>query len=261
MLLQFSHLQGFSSLKHFVSTRNGGVSKAPFDACNMSYAVADNPAEVAQNREIVCQKMGFVTQQLCVPQQTHSATIQVVTEVDKGKGAYDFVSGIPNTDGLVSNQKNITLMVFSADCVMSLFYDTKLQVIGAVHAGWRGTVQKITAKMLESMQQNFGTQAENVLVGIAPAIRACCYEVGEEVAESVVQAFGTEEKYLLKNPISQKYHFDLHYANQKQLIDVGILEKNITTMQICTQCESKTFFSSRAGKGITGRFAAGICLV
>ena len=261
MLLHFSHLQQFPKIKHFISTRNGGVSQAPFDACNMSYAVQDNPNHVALNRKIVCEQINGTTAQLCVPQQSHSANIHVVTQADKGKGSQDFVSGISDTDGLITDEPQITLMVFSADCVMTLFYDTEKQIIGAVHAGWRGTVKKITAKMLTTMQEKFGTNPENVLVGIAPAIRTCCYEVGDEVTQGVFEAFGTTEKYMTKNPITQKLHFDLHYANKQQLIDVGIPNKNITIMEICTFCESKTFFSSRADNGISGRFSAGIMLM
>lgn len=261
MLLEFPNLQTFPNLKHFVTTRKNGVSVSPFGSCNMSYAVNDVAENVTQNRELVCKQMGITVSQLCVPQQTHSDNIHRVSHKDMGKGAKDFTSGIPDTDGLLTQEKGITLMVFSADCVMTLFYDTKLQVIGAVHAGWRGTVQKITAKMVTEMQEHYGSKPENIVVGIAPAIRSCCYEVGEEVTAEVQKAFGTTEKYMFKNSTTQKHHLDLHYANQQQLVEVGVLPNNIHVMEICTFCQQDTFFSSRAGKGISGRFAAGIMLV
>jgi YfiH family protein len=260
MLLKFPNLENHQTISHFVSTRKGGFSKPPFHECNMSYNVGDDAQIVTQNREQVCAAMGIALHQLCVPQQTHSTHIYIVTKNDAGKGATDFHTGIAHTDGLLTHEKNIMLMVFSADCVMTLFYDTKLHVIGAVHAGWRGTVAKITAKMITTMQEVYGSSPENICVGIAPAIGCQVYEVGEEVTQAVITAFGTTDKYMHLHSVTQKYHLDLHYANKQQLLAVGVREPNIQIMDICTFTQSDNFFSSRADKGITGRFSAGIML-
>jgi YfiH family protein len=261
MFVKFQHLSKFTTIKHFVSTRKGGASLAPFEGSNLSYAVKDLPQAVAHNRELLAKSVGFSVSQLCVPQQTHSANIKIVNQQDAGQGAYNYLSGAENTDGLLTASPNLCLMVFSADCVLTLFYDKKQQIIGAVHGGWRGTMQKIAAKTSLLMQQHFDSKPENIVVGIAPAIGVCCYEVGNEVAETFGDAFAQKDNYLKMNKKTGKYHIDLHKATQEQLMtDTGILAQNIETMEICTFCNSHTFFSSRQGKGITGRFGAGIMI-
>jgi copper oxidase (laccase) domain-containing protein len=111
------------------------------------------------------------------------------------------------------------------------------------------------------MVGHFGCDPADILAGIGPSIGPCCYEVGEEVREFVAQSFGTTEGYLVQKSHSSKPHFDLWYANQKQLTDNGVNPSNIESPELCTRCHSNIFFSSRASGGITGRFAAGICIL
>jgi YfiH family protein len=259
-LLHFDIFKPYPQVQTFITTRQGGVSQAPFDSLNLSYAVADTPDNVNANRQRLATHLGISVAQFCIPKQTHSANIHLVTKTDIGKGSSLTGAFIEDTDGLITHEKGACLMVFSADCVLTLLYDTENQVIGAVHGGWRGTVTQIAAKAVAALQTNFGTKPENLRVGIAPAIRACCYEVGEEVTAAFRQNFSYAEQFLYWNSTSNKYHLDLHKATQLQLQAVGVAPENIEVKELCTYCHVATFFSSRHGKGITGRFGAGIFL-
>jgi YfiH family protein len=259
-LIDFEIFKPYSQVQTFITTRQGGVSQTPFDSLNLSYMVADAPENVSVNRQQLATHLGLSVNQFCIPQQTHSATIQLISPTDIGKGSSPSAAVIANTDGLITGEKGACLMVFSADCVLTLMYDPENQVIGATHGGWRGTVERIAAKAVEAMQTQFGTNPAHLRIGVAPAIRACCYEVGEEVTAAFRQNFSYAEQFLRWNPSSNKHHLDLHKATQLQLQELGVAPENIEIKELCTYCHADTFFSSRYGKGITGRFGAGIFL-
>ena len=139
-------------------------------------------------------------------------------------------------------------------------YDPVKLVIGAAHAGWRGTVKKMAANTILKMQEQYGCSPKNICVGIGPSIGPCCYNVGGEVIQEVLQTFGTTEGLINFNNPEFAPILDLWSANKMQLIEVGVSEENIEIAEICTNCHHDDFFSSRHGKGITGRFGAGIMI-
>ena len=138
-------------------------------------------------------------------------------------------------------------MVLAADCVPVLMYDSRMRVIAAVHAGWRGTVGRIAAQTVERMQDEFGCDPRDVIVGIGPSIGPCCFEVGEEVVEAAREGLGN-------------YQLNLWEANRRQLRQVGVEDARIEVAGICTVCHHDQFFSYRGDRGNTGRFGAGIML-
>ncbi len=260
-LLQFQHLNALDAeLFHCISTRQGGISQKPFDTLNMGLHVNDVVESVIQNREILAEAVQIPLEDFCFANQTHGSNIYLATQKDKGKGILDDMDSIRDTDAFITNEKGIFLTILSADCVSILLYDIQNKVIAAIHAGWKGTVNKIAVKTMLEMQGKFGSKPENILVGIGPSISPQQYEVGKEVEEAVLKSFGTLEKYMVFNEATSKYHFDLWYSNQKQLEDIGIPSKNIETARICTFEEEDLLFSSRKGHGKTGRFATGIML-
>ncbi len=261
MILQFKYLSQVSNIRHFVSTRQGGVSAKPYDSLNTGFGTNDLPENVVQNRKMIAEASQIPLENWCVPQQTHSTNILAISKLEKGKGAFSKTNALPDTDGLVSRNSHIALVVQSADCVCSLYYDTENQVIGAAHAGWRGTLALLPQKMIRKMQRDFGSKPENIWVGIAPCISVEVYEVGDEVVAAVDTTFGRREKFLVPNTQTKKYHLDLRYSHIFQLQEVGILEKNIEIMPQCTFKEENLFFSARRDAHQTGRFAAGIILL
>lgn len=257
----FKSLSIFPNIKHFISTREGGVSQEAFEGLNLGLHVLDDTNTVVENRKKLANSLESPLEYFVYANQTHSENVVVLSQKDQGRGTVNYEDAIPNTDALVTNQKNIFLSILTADCVPLLFYDTKKQVIGAVHAGWKGTVKKIGLKTLHKMMDEFGSQPNDILVGIAPHIQVHNYEVGEEVVQAIEEAFETKEKYLFWNEASQRYHLDLSYANKQPLIEAGIPLENIEVSDHCVFDNPDLFYSSRYGKGKTGRFATGIMLL
>lgn len=259
-MLQFEHLSSFPSLVHFVTTRAKGQSQGAYSSLNMGFHTADNPAHVLANRQSLASQVGIPLAHFCVPRQVHGKLVEVVTTADAGKGATGFSDSIPEADGLVTQAKDVCLMVLSADCGTMLFYDPKKEVIGATHAGWRGAVQQIGLATLQLMENTFGTDPKDVLVGYGPCISVAHYEVGDEVVAAVEKAFGNREPFLQWNDATKRYHLDLEVCNLLPLMEGGIPEANFQTLHYCTYHHEDLFFSSRRDQGITGRMGTGIML-
>lgn len=235
---------------HFISTRSGGVSKPPFDTLNISFNVPDEPKNVLYNRNLLAQALGIKLGNMTTAKQVHGNKVAIITKELCGRGAKDHASALDGIDAMVTNCPNICIIVQVADCVPILLFDPSRRVVGVVHAGWRGTVLNIAGKTVKSMIKKFRSNPRNILAGIGPSIGPCCYEVGKEVLDHDVPAEIRDGKS----------YFDLWEANKKQLADEGIPFSNIEVSRICTKCNSDKFFSARAGKGLTGRFGAGIML-
>lgn len=235
------------SVMHFVTTRDNDF--------NLSLSNTSDLQTVLKNRKQLAQAVGINPEDFVFPIQVHGTHIQRVGEEHRGYGALSVGTAIAYTDGLITNVKGICLMTMAADCVSLLFYDPVNSAIGAVHAGWKGTVQRIAAHMVQRMQQEFGTNPQELIVTIGPSAGPCCYEVGSEVIEQVLENF--REKNVVINH-NNKTIFNLWEANRIALIGSGVWDKNIELSEICTLCHSNSYFSAR--KGDAGRFASGILL-
>lgn len=250
-------------ITHAVSTRLGGFSKSPFDSLNLALHVGDEPADVLANRKKFLQSLGFNVADIVTPNQVHGDKIFRVDEKYRGCGCENYADSIPETDALITNTPNLPLMLCFADCVPIFFVDVKNHAIGLAHGGWKGTLKKIAAKTLLKMGDEFGTQAEDCLIGIAPSIGACCYEIGGVVIDKCKAAFPNNYHELLIEH-DEKTFLDLWRANVIQLLEVGVPEENIDVAGECTCCEEKWYFSYRAAqkKGLdrTGRIAALVAL-
>ena len=170
------------------------------------------------------------------------------------------IQRLKSTDAMVTDVPRLCLMVLMADCVPILFFDPRKRVVGAVHAGWRGTVKLATQKTAETLKAKFDCNPTNLLVGIGPSIGPCHYEVGPEVISQVEDTFGSTDGYINDETPDGKGYFNLWEANKRQIIEAGIPPQNIEVAQICTYCNAHLFFSERHQGGRTGRFGAGIML-
>ncbi len=256
----FDNLTQFNNLIHFVSTRQGGISDGNFSSLNIGFHVGDDNFRVLQNRRILADALGTDLLKYTFANQCHSANVAIVNDTGRGKGSLEKDTSLANTDGMVTNVKNICLGVQVADCVPILLYDPKQQVIASLHAGWKGTLRKIVPEAIAKMVQHYDCRAENIFAGLGPSNGPCCYEVGEDVFREAKTALGSVKEIVKPVANSGKYIFDQWEANIRQLKDAGVKEKHIELAGICSQCEHETFFSSRANQGITGRFMGGIML-
>lgn len=257
-LLKFNNLWQIPGLIHFVTTRSGGVSNRPYASLNLGLHTDDNPDHIMANRSLLAVACGISQDKFLYASQVHSGDVKII---DKEAIRNGVLSQSPRTDASITSVPGICLMVMVADCVPLILFDPQERVSAVIHAGWRGTVKHITSNTIRTMVEHFGCNPADIIAGIGPSIGPCCYEVGEDVRSFVEESFGTSEGYLIPGKHASKPHFDLWYANHKQLTDSGVKPENIETSEICTLCNSETFFSSRASGGVTGRFAAGICML
>jgi len=251
-MFRFKNLSKFKEIDHFISDRTGGISPAPYDSLNIGFNTKDAPKNILRNRKILSEMTGIKISSLTTAKQPHSSNVYIVSQFQKGKGGKDYESAISDSDALITQYPDILLLVQVADCVPLLIFDSKKKVIAAVHAGWKGTMLKITEKTLNKMREEFGSNPKDIIAGIGPSIGPCCYEVGNEVIDKA----GDMKRFIDKNN-----KFDLWKANEFQLTSVGVKRSNIEISGICTKDNSNKYFSSRASNGITGRFGAGIMLI
>lgn len=238
----FANLDRFSTVKHFVTCGNSAETDINLRSVG---GVA--------NRQRLARTIGFEIDRLVTGEQTHSLNIAVVT--DAGRGSVDIDSRIPCTDALITNCKGICLMVLTADCVPVLLYDPATHSAAAIHAGWRGTANGIVGLTVKKMADVFGTKPENLMAAIGPCIGACCFEVGDDVAEH----FSRWPNTILRHTNWPKPHIDLVLANRLQLEQVGIPASNIESSGECTKCGTHGLFSHRRNQTL-GRIGTVILL-
>lgn len=174
------------------------------------------------------------------PYQEHTGHVTVLKDVSAPDVA----------DAVVTNRSGVLLGLKVADCVPILLYDPVSRAVGAVHAGWRGTAKEILKSTVKTMEHAFGSDPQNILVAIGPAIRWCCYEVGREVLNAVMGATGDGDYHMEKDG---KLCLDLQSANKYQALSVRIQDINISIIEECTYCYPDRYFSYRHSKGPTGR--------
>lgn len=156
-LYQFSNLKQYPILSHFVTSRTGGFSKGAFASLNTGFHVGDNDWHVLQNRKKLAHSLGVDLGQFTFAAQTHSSNAALIDHTKKGMGSVDCESALANTDALISKTPGICVCIQVADCVPILLYDRENQVVAAIHAGWRGTVRKITQATLKKMMYTYET--------------------------------------------------------------------------------------------------------
>lgn len=235
---------------HGFSTKLGGVSKEPHLAeMNLGKNLGDDPLCVAENYRRMGEAVGFDDKNIVFTNQIHSNIVKYVTEEDIGK-TYD-------CDGFVTDKRSVVLAVRTADCVPILLYTEG--VIGAVHAGWRGTANSIQINAVEEMKK-LGARAEDIKVAIGACIHKCCYEVGEDFCRSLYELIGEEMAKCHIETRQGKVYCDLVSLNTEMLISAGVKKENIIASEACTCCESNLYFSHRATKGKRGVMSAFISL-
>src|SRR4051794_1500543 len=136
-----------------VSSRHGGVSDPPYDSLNLSFAVGDDPAHVAENRRRLAGALGVPLASWVVPRQVHAGTVTVVGAPDRGRGATGPADAVPDCDALVTAEPGVALAIAVADCVPVVVLDRRRGVLGAAHAGWRGTVARVAERTVHTMMQ------------------------------------------------------------------------------------------------------------
>nr|MDD6336252.1 peptidoglycan editing factor PgeF [bacterium] len=229
-------------LRHGVSERMGGISPAPWNSLNVGGSVGDEQARVAANHTRLMQAMGAENLAQHKTHQVHGTIL-----MEAGPANMRGVQPQPEADGLYTDKRGHVLVKHFADCVPVFVYAPKSGLLALVHAGWRGTVADIAGLAAQKLVQ-LGADAGGLYAAIGPSIGPCCFEVGEDCAAHF------EPGVVLRG--AGKPHVDLWQANARFLMQAGVKPGHITLAGLCTACHTDAFFSHRAEKGKTGRFAA-----
>lgn len=234
-----------------IFTRKGGVSPAPWASLNLGGTVGDTRVNVIENRLRLFNTLNRKVESLFDVWQVHGTKI-ICSDAPRPLDAPH-----QEADAILTDQPDITLFMRFADCVPIFLYDPTRKVIGIVHAGWMGTVNKIVSAAIDAMAQHYGSEPVNVMAGIGPSIGPDHYKVGDEVIKQVRQTFRTDANGLLI-AMEDGIHLDLWEANRILLQRSGV--RRIQIAGICTHCHTEDWYSHRAEHGKTGRFGAILAL-
>ena len=237
-------------VRAFSTTRKGGVSTGNYSSFNISHYCNDRLENVQENRNRLSLLLDIPSERIIVPRQVHLTAVQAVTSHTKN-------TDLEGIDAVITNERHLCIGISTADCVPILLYDTKKQAIGAVHAGWRGTVGKIVCKTIQKMQEHYNSFPQDLKAIIGPSISKEAFEVGDEVYDAFATAGFTMSEIAERR---EKWHIDLWAANFKLLVATGVKMENISIANICTYNHYDTFFSARRLGINSGRIYTGILL-
>jgi YfiH family protein len=271
------------------STRIGGGSTAyagdgPGDL-NLGWTKEDADDTIAANRRRFVSAVSVGTPlRLVTLRQVHSPVVRIVEARDAtNESSLQTNDGraVLRGDAVMTDVPGILLGVQTADCIPVLIVDPRQKAVAVFHAGWRGTLARIVERGIGTLRLRYGSRPEDLLAAIGPGIGSCCYAVGEDIRFEFESqfAYGRElfSEVYDSDPVREKYpllfltarapghsnlgpqiHVDLWEANRRQLLDAGLLAKNITVLGECTGCTREAsgrrrYFSHRMEQGFTGR--------
>ncbi len=250
--LKFNQFGVFPELVHAVSPRCFENDQGEIE--EFSFQASDELEKTKGHLKGFLKSVGITNSNIFFVNQVHSDKIFLLDDVDI---TCDDVAKI-SADALLTHIPGKPIGVFTADCIPVLIYDPRLKVIGAIHAGRRGSEQDILFKVVREMGRVYGSCPEELVAGFGPAIGGCCYEVGEDCVEPFKKMF-PDERGWLRPGTSGKYFIDLITVNKMAGEKAGLLPENIFSLDHCTCCSSSNLYSYRR-EGKTGRILTVIML-
>ena len=256
----------------FSTTRRGGMSQGNYAELNINPFCGDDGVFIEMNRSLLALELNVPEAHIFLPQQCHETgcfwvekSFLLMPESRQRR----LLAGV---DALVTQQRGICIGVSTADCIPIILFDQKQRVSAAVHAGWRGTLQRIVQKVIKGMADSFGTRPDDLTAQIGPGISLKNFEVGDEVYDLFVRAELPTNQicYRLPAPCPDggepptvgelKWHIDLPLCNELQLLESGVHAQNIHRSDICTYDRVGDFFSARRLGAECGRIYTGIII-
>ena len=230
---------------HAVLTRHGGFSQDPYATLNFGGTVGDDHLAVLKNHQRTYDILGYDFNSRFDAWQVHGTNIVCANSPRNPNSPH------VKADGILTNNPNLTLFMRFADCVPILLLDPIKKVIGIVHAGWQGTYQMICQAAVEKMTTCYGSKPDTLLAAIGPSICQNCYEVGTDVLDAFIGAFGDRAQPYFSTRNGSLF-LDLWKANREILNLAGV--NHVETAEICTACHNSDWYSHRGENGKTGRF-------
>lgn len=231
---------------HGFTTRLGGVSKGHLAGLNIGMHRGDAPENVVENFRILGDAIGFDPKNAVLTHQIHTDIVRVVTKNDRAGLDHH---AYPACDALITAEKGLALVIFTADCTPILLHDPVTGAVGAAHAGWRGTAMDIAGKTARAMAEAFGCDVKNIRAAIGPNIGPCHFQTDADVPEAMVRAFGDAAREYIRQD-DQKYYVNLKAINALSLRRAGV--EHIDISDACTACRPDRFWSHRLTGGARG---------
>lgn len=244
------------SNKNIIHVKNNGIEYIQFkrlleyqDKIVHAYTIGRDKnyrrSEAKNNYLCLCNAIGADYEKLVYSYQLHTDRVEALENIR------DFEQEKIKVDGLCTNTKGMAISTVNADCILFMFYDPVKNVIGNVHSGWKGTLQRIAIKTVRKMQEKYGCDAKDIICCICPSIRKCHFEVEKDVKDLFEKEFkdiGNLEEAIEETVLNQKWHIDTVLINTIQLKRQGILEENIIDSGLCSVCNKEQIHSFRVQK-------------
>lgn len=244
----------------FSTTRGGGCSSGAYASMNCTPYTGDSPTCVERNQQLLCDRLPQLPQTLVIPYQTHGCTCLDIDETYLSAPQEQKEMMLQGVDALTTCHEGVCICISTADCIPVIIYDYAHHAAAAIHAGWRGTVQRIVSHTLQQMQHRYGTEGRECIACIGPGISLQAFETGDEVYEAFAAAGFPMSQLSYRHPATQKYHLDLPTANLLQLKEFGIPDAHIEQSNLCTYNQYENFFSARRLGIRSGRILTGILM-
>jgi hypothetical protein len=165
------------------------------------------------------------------------------TQVHWHDRAFEGWLQLDGVDGHATDRKGLLLLVTVADCIPVYLAAPKSGAIALLHAGWRGTADRILARGLHALTQHALVRPSDVVMHCGVGICGTCYEVGSEVAERL-----TGERSEGATQV------DLRGVLARQAAELGI--PTVSISPYCSAHDREVFYSHRASQGRDGRMVA-----
>lgn len=241
----------------FSTTRHGGVSEGAYGGFNINGYCGDDEAHVQANRQLLATQLGVPADRIVLPHQVHGVEVRAVAPELFSLPAAVRAQILEGVDVVMTDMTSVCIGVSTADCIPVLLYDPVAHAAAAIHAGWRGTLQRVCMFAVNAMRLHYGADPTRLRAVVGPGISVARFEVGQEVYDQFAQAgfdlSDTAVKY-------DKWHLDLPRINTRQLTEAGVPAGQISQAGICTYDHADDYFSARRLGVASGRIYTGIVL-
>ncbi|WP_029407704.1 peptidoglycan editing factor PgeF [Thiomicrorhabdus sp. Milos-T2] len=236
------------NIKALCTTRQGGVSKAPFDSLNMATHVEDVLSDVMQNRALIQQKANLPSEPVWLNQQHTDIALELTNQSSFAEPVI--------ADASWTQSQNVVCVVMTADCLPILLTDKQGSCVAAIHAGWKGLADKIVSQTIQKMP----VEPSELMAWIGPAISARQFEVGQDVfdAFALQSSDNTQFFYQQSTQSSTKFQTVKYLADLPGLVSLEMQKLGLTQIHksnLCSYEDNEQFFSYRR-HGKTGRMAS-----
>ena len=241
--IQFNKLNEYEDIAHL-------FTKKPFDFNKFKIS----PNDIESQYEELNKILGINPIKKVISLQKHTNIVKTIREDNINED-------LDSVDGLITNLKNVSLSIRTADCQGILLYDPVKKVIGNIHSGWRGTLGRIIVNAINIMIKEYNSNPKDIIACFCPSILECCFEVDEDLAIDFKNEFKdiNIDNYIKKGN-NNKYYIDTIGINNELLLNLGLLKDNIINSNICTKCNKDKFHSYRGEPDLNGRNVSYIML-